>query len=555
MDVRLPNGMILANVPEGTTKDAIAAKAIKAGLATVQEMFPATDGMSGPAKFMAGMGKTVVDSGMALKQMGAGIGNAVGLVDDSTVTGLQQQEAERRGRDAALTNTGAGKAGELGGYVAQGLLMPVGGLAAGATKAGAARVGAAIARSPAVEAAIYGGIQGALMPTVAGESRLENVGLNGLLGGVVTKGLGMAGHALGAPGRMADDAMRGRSTSEYAGAVKQLEDAGVPLSTGQKTGTNWLKNAESTLADIPWGGKPLQTLREYQSRAYQKQLLKMAGLDDGADMVTGKTLESADKALGKKYAEAFQGVEINLTDDEFVSGLADIAAKHSQFLPFEQRAKINQIIDQVLDVGAKQENGAQLLSGKEYQRIRSHIGKLAKNTQNSDGYVSSLYSDLKALLDDSFEKVAGPDKFKVDKQYAALKQLRSIYDRQGGPAMSEGFISPVSVAKEAAKGPGSKEWKDFTRAAAAVLPDRMGNSGTAQRSMLLGLLGGGGLALDPASLIYGPLMARTFSKAAASGMQPNVAGLIPRVSLDPKYANPLISGSRGLSSGLLAQSQ
>ena len=46
MDVRLPNGTILKNVPEGTSKDEIATKAIKAGLATPQEMFNPTEGMS-----------------------------------------------------------------------------------------------------------------------------------------------------------------------------------------------------------------------------------------------------------------------------------------------------------------------------------------------------------------------------------------------------------------------------------------------------------------------------------------------------------------------------
>ena len=56
MDVRLPNGTILKNVPEGTSKDEIATKAIKAGLATPQEMFNPTEGMSGVDKFLAGMG-------------------------------------------------------------------------------------------------------------------------------------------------------------------------------------------------------------------------------------------------------------------------------------------------------------------------------------------------------------------------------------------------------------------------------------------------------------------------------------------------------------------
>ena len=70
-----------------------------------------------------------------------------------------------------------------------------------------------------------------------------------------------------------------------------------------------------------------------------------------------------------------------------------------------------------------------------------------------------------------------------------------------------------------------------------------------------GLLGGGGLALDPTSLIYGPVLARTFAKGAASGVYPNIAGMVPRLQVNPIVANQLLAGGRGLSAGLLAQSE
>ena len=91
--------------------------------------------------------------------------------------------------------------------------------------------------------------------------------------------------------------------------------------------------------------------------------------------------------------------------------------------------------------------------------------------------------------------------------------------------------------------PGTKEWKEFTRAAAAVLPDRLGNSGTAQRNFLIGLFGGGGIALDPASVIYGPMAARAVSGGLASGMMPSV----PSMTLPPALpaAAPMIGGYTG----------
>jgi hypothetical protein len=177
--------------------------------------------MSGGEKFLAGFGKAFSDTGRGIKQVGAGIGNAVGLVGDSTVSALKQQEAESRARDAALMDTGAGLAGNVSGYVGQALTLPVGGLAAGASKAGLATAGGLLARAPAAEAALYGLAQGALMPTVEGESRAGNAALGGLMGYGGTKAMQLAGKALQAPGQMVDDAMRGASTSQYTAAVKR----------------------------------------------------------------------------------------------------------------------------------------------------------------------------------------------------------------------------------------------------------------------------------------------------------------------------------------------
>ena len=65
MDVRLPNGVVISGVPEGTSKDAIIAKAVKSGLAKPEDFFSGTEGMSGGEKLLAGAGK-----GMSANQVG-----------------------------------------------------------------------------------------------------------------------------------------------------------------------------------------------------------------------------------------------------------------------------------------------------------------------------------------------------------------------------------------------------------------------------------------------------------------------------------------------------
>lgn len=118
-----------------------------------------TDDMGAGERFLAGMGKGMVD-------LARGAGQRLGLVDQSAID-------ESRKRDAPLMQTGAGAAGNVAGNLAglaPALLVP------GAnTVAGAAAVG---------------GLSGALQPTAGDESALKNATVGAALGGASQWGLG-----------------------------------------------------------------------------------------------------------------------------------------------------------------------------------------------------------------------------------------------------------------------------------------------------------------------------------------------------------------------------
>lgn len=324
-------------------------------------------------------------------------------------------------------------------------------------------------------------------------------------------------------------------TPEYIRAVKTLESAKIPLTKGQRTGTNWIKSAERTLSDTPMGGKPLQKVFETQQKAYQRELLKRAGLDDGSDMITRETLEKVGTTLSGKYVKALGGKSVSISDDAFLNDLAAIEAKHTQFVDDPSKARVKQIVGSFLDASSKEGQ----VTGEWYQAQRSLFAK--RSMKNSE--VADLYGDLKTVLDDAFTRSAGKVKGNLDSQYARYKQLQSIFDRNGGPAVSEGFISPVAVAREAAGSPGGKDWQDFTRAAAAVLPDRLGNSGTAQRNFVLGIAGGS----VPAALIE-----PTTALMALGGLGA-ARGTSSLLARQPATASPLFNPLPPSLSGILAE--
>lgn len=135
------------------------------------------EGMSGPEKFAAGVGKSLFDTGR-------GAGQLLGLVDREDV------DAARR-RDAPLMDTGAGLAGNITGTVGQ-ILAPGAVAKLGTMVPQLANAPRALAALEAVKAAslpntirgaaVQGAALGAIQPRGEGDSIGGNMAMGGLLG-------------------------------------------------------------------------------------------------------------------------------------------------------------------------------------------------------------------------------------------------------------------------------------------------------------------------------------------------------------------------------------
>lgn len=170
MDVRLPDGTVIKNVPEGTTRAQLVQKLQANGMAVPQEwmtqpsqqapatVYDPTEGMSGFDKFAAGLGKAMVDVGRGVRQY---LPESVGGLSGDDI-------AEARQLDAPLMKTGAGMAGNIVGNVA--MAAPTALIPGAASIPGAAAIGAAY---------------GALQPGVDAGERLTNTAIGGVAGAAV----------------------------------------------------------------------------------------------------------------------------------------------------------------------------------------------------------------------------------------------------------------------------------------------------------------------------------------------------------------------------------
>lgn len=492
--------------------------------ATVEEIaasFSQPEPQGGSIADAAGQGLTFGFADEIAGGLGATVNSAANLFGKGTgesfgkaYTGIR--DAARENRDAFATrNPGTALAAEIGG----GLLT--GGV--GAAKVGAFKGAQSLAKLGsigAVEGGAYG-LGASDADTVGGLAKDTAIGAT--VGGVGGTLLPAAGQAVGKKLRRAasrlsaslqssDDSINSLVTAKismgeklspeqlstiskatratgnrYIDDVKLLEDAGLTLTTGQKTGSKAVKSFETTI-DKTFAGGAVDKAFQKQREQLQARLLKMAGAADdiaATGKVTDDVLEATADNVSKQYTAALKGKTVSLGDD-FIDDLAMVEVKHNRLLTPQQRNEVRTLIDDFLDEAIEEP-----LSGERYQALRSFVSKRSRQTKMNNPQISKLFYDMTKALDDSFVRSTGASTKALNETYAQYSQLRELWRRHGGASMASGDVPLASLNTMAKKMPGSDEWRRLINAASSVLGDTVPNSGTASRAANMMSIGTG----------------------------------------------------------------
>lgn len=533
--------------------------------AVVAETYNPADGMSTGQKIAAGAGKSLVDLGRGVKQLGALAGNTLGMVDDATVDKLMQEEAARRQADAPLMATGAGKVGYIGGAVATlplagSLLRGAGaaGQAAGLTRTGqvAQTAGRAImAPTGFRQAATVGGAMGAAQPTVQGESRLQNVAIGA--------GAGMAGEAVGRGlGRLVRP-VRSQLTAAEARTAVEAQRLGIPLTIAQQTGSRPLKIAESVLESHPVTAGAQQAAKQAQRNQYNAAVARTIGQD--AQEITPEVMNTARETIGGEFDRLAANVDAPV-DDTFFTRLAGVERNLTDNIPIKDqsprlRAIINEAVD-LMDTGR--------MNGRFFQETRAALGKIARNVANDPnrqykGELLETIDDFTSLIDD----YAGQSMQAGDREawQQARLQWRNLKTIEKAVDTTSGNVSPAKLSTATKKGNksgymygrGESDLDSLGRVGSAFIKEQIPDSGTAGRQMAerVMTLGGGvpiGIgALDPslglmsgAAYLGGPLMAQKLMQSPLGRMylDAGLLGTIPNGQRVGQALSPLLPAAR-----------
>lgn len=487
-----------------------------------------------------------------------GFGDELASMLGSAISGLPRDQVlqEMRGNQAAAQsqNPGSYLTGQIGGGLAQGIATGGAGFGANAANAGGAL--GRVALGSALDGALYGGAYGAGSSNGSLSDRLK--------GGAVGGATGLAAGAAAPYVASAISQGIGKLISPFASspereaAVNLLAQEGVPVTAGQRTGSDALRYAESEL-----GGSKAANLMNQQNAAFTDAAMRKAG---GSGLATPDNLQSLQGTLGQAFTDLASRNAL-VADTQLAQDLGKTLNRYGKLLEPQQKPIINDMVDGI--VQRVRANGG-TLSGSEYQTIRSDLSLAAKSTGNQT--LATAFRGLRDSLDSAMDRSIGANNpadsgawSALRNQYGNMKVLQKA-SLGGGEDAGFGMISPARLRMAASSGnqsgfaTGASDFTNLAKAGQAVMTP-LPNSGTAFRSAVRNLgipagsagLGGmiagipGAIAGAAAPYVAGrtllsaPVQKYLGNQVAAKGLDPATNALI--AALIRQSATPALTGA------------
>lgn len=364
----------------------------------------------------------------------------------------------------------------------------------------------------------YGTEIAASIPTMGGAA----AGLTrlGLKGAIKQSGLGGAAYGTGAAEEIEDVpvsaavggalGMGGEALAPVVSRQAQALGKKIPLTVGQYF--PGMKRAEEALTSMPFIGGGIRAQQERGMKAFPvfmyNRALKPLGVEIPKNTEPRVAFTKAKGIFDKKYKEALEGVEVDISD-ELLDELSAIVNSAKQEVGGAGAAKgadfENMVIQQVL---GRAKNGK--LSGKDIQEIQIKLGQEAmrfgKSTDPIDSKIANAYSDLDIGMMDLIAKYSPAKKEllqKTNKAYSQFVPLRTAaakgYEGQFSPAQAMAAVR-AEERKSGAAGmsrlaAGEGRMQKPIEMAQRIIGPSLPDSGTAGRMMTGAMLYGGGGAL------------------------------------------------------------
>lgn len=339
---------------------------------------------------------------------------------------------------------------------------------------------------------------GALFPGGAA----QRVGMNWLAPAVASEAAGQAtegtgyetaariGAAVAAP-MVAQRAARAvtpfpATSAERTRLAGVLDDEGIPVTAGQRTGNRTLQMGESTFGEMPFAGGRSRAIQEGQGEAFTSAVLRRAG--ETADRATPDVVNRAFERIGGQFDDLMANNRLRL-DQQLHGDLTRVFVEYNQAVPPTLRSPIIAGTFEDIRNGWANTGGRVgapgIMDGDVYQRLRSRLGDIARNT--NDDYLSFTLNRIRGALDDAMARGMSPaDAEAWNEARRQYRNLLVVERAAAGPGAGAGLLSPAQVRqgvvaqnkRDYVRGEG--DFNDLVHAADEIMKP-LPNSGTPAR--------------------------------------------------------------------------
>lgn len=282
------------------------------------------------------------------------------------------------------------------------------------------------------------------------------------------------------------------TSPERLAVARALKKEGIDLTAGQATGNKGLQYMESEL-----GGDVAQQFMEKQGDQFTNAALKRVGVT--ADRATPEVLDKAYRNIGNEFDRLAAKSSVPV-DQPFITDLQGTIDNYQNLLEGSAAPAVQKYVDEIFDHAANSPAGQPMLTGEQYQSIRSRIGADMRRTTKPE--LANALGDIQSSLDDAVERYLG---VADPQEIPAWKEVRNQYRNflviekaaaGAGENAALGILSPAQVRQAAVQQSrrgyvrGMGDFADLARNATSAMTP-LPNSGTASRSAARGLFAAG----------------------------------------------------------------
>jgi len=312
----------------------------------------------------------------------------------------------------------------------------------------------------------------------------------------------------------------GDVTPEALALAEKAKAAGIPVNIAQLGDSKFLKTLASSLEQLPLTGAA--QVNSAQRKAFTRAVSKTFG--DDTDTITNAVYARNRRRLGDAFNDLSMRNTLNV-DNTLVGRLDGILSEAQQFGDDGTIRAVNSIYDRVVRQanassrevvsafdGIPAHKTIMELPGAAYQSVDSSISNIAKSGGEKAQYLGEMQKAIREAMDRSISPADKEAWDTIRMQYKNLKAVRNAVAKDGAsgnidPNALLQALNSTEAGKEAMAMGTRGELGDIAKIGRQFVRDSVPNSGTAQRAIALGLIGGGGLSFGVAPTTIAGMMA------------------------------------------------